>query len=254
MQARDLEDRRLAAARRQPPVRLLDRPVAHGSLARRVLGRREAEHERLSEAACVAAGRNPAGVDTGRPEAVDRRPVARGSTRARSSTRSPPIVCVIDAITRTAATAPEGGSNGRSESATCASGGRGSTISATVRSRTFCASAGVVEDVVGLRVTAVSSRLHDVGLRPRHLVALEELDPVLVEDAREAAVELRQRRRARSRPRLRPACFARRTRPSPADKRRASVEREAEAVALRPRARAQPKRRRRGDVARHEVG
>ena len=47
-----------------------------------------------------------------------RRPRPRGrrsalpssrSTRARSSTRRPPIVCVIDAITRTAATAPSGG-------------------------------------------------------------------------------------------------------------------------------------------------
>ena len=41
-------------------------------LSRGVLGRREAEDERLREAARVAAGREAAGIDAGRPEAVDR--------------------------------------------------------------------------------------------------------------------------------------------------------------------------------------
>src|SRR3954462_6589759 len=45
------------------------------------------------------------------------------TTRARSSTCRPPIVCVIDAITRTAATVPAGASNGSSGTATRGSAG-----------------------------------------------------------------------------------------------------------------------------------
>ena len=66
---------------RHAPVRLLGRQGAearHGlapQAARRVLGGREAEHERLSEAARVAARRDAARVDARRPEAVDRRAV-----------------------------------------------------------------------------------------------------------------------------------------------------------------------------------
>ena len=55
-----------------------------GSGARRVLGRGEAEHERLRQAARVAARRDAARVDARRPEPVDRRAVrARARARAR---------------------------------------------------------------------------------------------------------------------------------------------------------------------------
>src|SRR5205823_11994567 len=51
----------------------------------------------------------------------------------------------------------------------------------------------LVEDVPGARARLPRRRLDEVGLRPRDLAPGEELLAALVEDAREAAVELRER-------------------------------------------------------------
>ena len=126
-------------------------------------------------------------------------------------------------------------------------------MSATVRSRTRSRERRLVEHVVRLRARPPRGRRDDVRLRPRHLVAREELDAVLVEDPGEPPVQLRERDELASRPTARPACCGRRSRPCrPSAPRRARA-RASETVAGRPRVRAQPQRRRRRDVARDEL-
>ena len=177
-------------------VRLLRRQVLTAAAAqpRGVLGRRQAEHERLREPARVAAGRDAARVDAGRPEAVDGEPSSR-STRARSSTRRPPIVCVIDAITRTAATAPGGRrrtADRRARPAPLQALPRPSR--ATVRSRTrsrecLARPAGSSACAPRLRAVACTTFVSDHDTSR----GVEELDAVLVEDPREPRVQLRER-------------------------------------------------------------
>ena len=91
---RRLEGRPVAAPGRLPALRVPSARLASAD----VLCSGEAEHERLREPARVAAGRDAAGVHACGVEPVERRPVL-ASTRACSSTRRPPIVCVMAAWT-----------------------------------------------------------------------------------------------------------------------------------------------------------
>ena len=94
--ARDHEGRASPCSRRP------DRPCAFAQTAPSGdgLGRDEAEHERLRQAARVAAARDAADVDTRGESPSIGEPSSR-RTRARSSIRRPPSVCVTAACTAT---------------------------------------------------------------------------------------------------------------------------------------------------------
>ena len=118
-----------------------------------------------------------------------RRGPRRRDARACSSMRSPPIVCVMPGLTRTATRVPRGAGNGSARRLDLASPRR--RLSATRPSRRALECL-VVEHVPRARAGLSRGRLDEVVLRPRDL-ALEELLAAVVEDAREPSVELGQR-------------------------------------------------------------
>ena len=199
-----LEGRAVTAPGRPPPLRLPAAGRDRQSATRLaqvgdVLGGREAEHERLREPARVAAGRDAAGVDARGVEPVDGAPSSR-STRACSSTRRPPIVCVIAARTRTPQRTLPGARERQRRRArrTGAAGVAGAARPS--RSRTSGSSSAVaVQQVPGAGARLPRRRLDDVGLRPGRR-AREERLAALVDDRRVRARRAARAARSRASP------------------------------------------------------
>ena len=141
-----------------------------------------------------------------------KRPSVRRPTRACSSMRSPPIVCVIPGDTRTA-DARTGRRRERQLGRVHPRRRQRHDVAHRAVAHRLIERA-VVEHVPRACARLLRRRLHEVVLRPRHL-ALEELLAALVVDAGDPAVELRQRDELLlGEVRVR-ACCARRTRPAP---------------------------------------
>ena len=184
--ARDQQDRCVAASRATRALRLLGRQVselpsrfrrATWFRLRRQPGSQRARRlqRRRGRARAPARGRSrshpsatpPASTPAAhRPSSAE--PSSR-STRARSSMRMPPIVCVIEATTRTAATVPAGAierqvaQRRRARHAAPPRPSRHGAVAHAPLERRG------VEQVVRLRAGAARGRLHDVRLRPRNV-------------------------------------------------------------------------------------
>ena len=170
-EARRDEDRAVAAPGRHASLRVLRRHEPDASRRGDRLGGDEPEHERLREAR--SRTRPSRRRRRRRPPRTGRRPPSRPrrSTRARSSIRSPPIVCVIAAATRTAALVPGGARERQLVERNAGSGGRVATTSATLPYRVGRRERVVVEQVVRTRARPPGRRLDEVRLRPRDVLA-----------------------------------------------------------------------------------